>query len=76
MEILYPHICHLVPIMISIAPNSGWVERVYSYLDGVPKKKKQDGHWKFKAFIFLAVLQIPVEECLQYDSKIRMLNTE
>ena len=38
--------------------------------------KKQDGHWKFKAFIFLAVLQIPVEECLQYDSKIRMLNTE
>ena len=31
-----------------------------------------------KCFIgkFLAVLQIPVKECLQYDNKIKMLTTE
>ena len=40
------------------------------------KKKKQDGHWKSKSFTFLAVLQIPVKECLKNDSEIKMPTTE
>ena len=42
------------------------------------KKEKQDGNWKKKKhlFIFLADLQIPVKECLQYDSKIKIPTTE
>ena len=75
MEIQCPHICHLVQIKISIAPNSVWVERAYSYLEMVCQKRREDGHWKSKAFNFLVVLRIPVKECLQYDNKIEMLTS-
>ena len=32
-------------------------------------------HFIFKYLFFLAVLQIPVKECIQYDSEIEMLTT-
>ena len=35
-----------------------------------------DGHWKSKALIFLAVLQLPVKERLQYDCEIKIVTTE
>ena len=32
-EISFPDLCCLVRIMISIPPNTGWVERAYSVLE-------------------------------------------
>ena len=42
-------------------------EGIQLFGDAVSKKEKQDGYWKSKPFIFLAVLQIP----LQYDRKLK-----
>ena len=36
----YPDLCDLILIMISIPPNSGWVERAYSYLEQICQKKR------------------------------------
>ena len=42
--------------------------------------QKRETGWKLEKkkhlFIFLADLQIPVKECLQYDSKIKIPTTE
>ena len=51
-------LCYLILIIISIPANSGWVERVYSYLEKVCQKKrsrmcignlKEPGYSKIKA---------------------------
>ena len=39
MGMQYADLRDLILIMISIPPNSGWVERAYSYLDQVGQKK-------------------------------------
>ena len=42
MGLQCPDLCDLVLIMISIPPNSGYVERAYSYLDQICQKNETD----------------------------------
>ena len=52
-------LCDLIIIMISLPPNSGWVERAYRYLDQVYQKKRNRlDIGNLKELFFLAVLKL------------------
>ena len=65
MEIQGPDLCNLVLIMISIPPNSGWVERAYSYLEQVCQKKRNRlDVGNLRAF-FLGAIEIGAKRLLK-----------
>ena len=70
----YPDLCDLVLIMISIPPNSGYVERAYSYLEQVCQKKRNRLEiGNIKELFFLAVLKLEVKDCWSYTEEIKWL---
>ena len=69
-----PDLCDLILIMISIPPNSGWVERAYSYLDQVCQKKKSRVNvGNLKELLFLAVLKLKPKDSWSYKKEIEIL---
>ena len=53
-----PDFCDLILIMISIPPNSGWVEQDYSKLDQVCQKKRNRlDIGNLKELLILAILK-------------------
>ena len=64
--------CRMIKIMMSIPPNTGWIERSYSLLEIIcQKKKKQDGIRNNEEPFFLAVLKLPVRDCFCDDKELR-----
>ena len=71
-----PDVSQLVLIMISIATNSGWVERAYSILDQVCQKKRNRINIdNLKEIFFLALLKLEPKDCLNYKREIEVLGT-
>ena len=64
-----PDLCDLILIMISIAPNSGWVECAYNYLDQVCQKKKN----RLDVGNLLAVLKLKPKCSGNYNKEIEIL---
>ena len=74
MEMPCSDFCDLIRIMVSVAVNSGWVERSYSYLEMVCQKKRNRLNiGNLKDLFFLAVLKLPPKECLYYKEEIKTL---
>ena len=64
-------ICQLVKIMISIPPNTGWIERAYSYLELIcAKRRNQMAIGTMANLFFLSVLKLPVKNSSEYDKEI------
>ena len=60
-----PDLCELIEIMISIPPNSGWVERAYSQLEMVCQKRRNRMKVEnLRELFFLAVLKLEPKKCL------------
>ena len=69
------NVCSLVRIMFSIPANTGWMERVYSILENIcQKKRNQLAISTMNSMFFLAVLKLPVKESLEYKDEIKTLN--
>ena len=67
MVIECPDLTELVLVMISMAPNSGWVERGYSYLERVCEKRRNRLNIEnLRELFFLALLKLPVKDCMDY----------
>ena len=57
----YPNLCCLIKIMISIPPNTGWVERSYSMLEMICQKRRNKmAIDTLRPLFMLAVLKLPV----------------
>lgn len=70
-EISCPNMCVLVRIMLSIPPNTGWVERAYSKLELICQKRRNRlGVVTMMQMFFLAVLKSNVKDCFSYDKEI------
>ena len=71
----YPDLCDSILIMISNPPNSGYVERAYSYLEQVCQKKRNRLEISnLKELFFLAVLKLPVKDSYSYAKEIDILS--
>ena len=71
----FPDLCDLVLIMISVPPNSGYVERAYSYLEQVcQKKRNRIDISNLRELFFLAVLKLPVKDSYSYSKEIDILS--
>ena len=73
-----PDLCNLITVMISIPPNSGWVERAYSYLDQVCHKKRNRTNIEkpLKELFFLALLKLKPKDSQGYLNEIKILSGE
>ena len=75
-EMQFPDYCDLVRIMMAVPPNSGWVERAYSKMEQLcPKRRNRldiDGHLKDQ--FFLALLKLPVKDCMEYEDELKILS--
>lgn len=75
MTIECPDLCDLVLVMISVPPNSGYVERAYSYLERVCEKRRNRTKVEnLKELFFLAVLKLKEKKCLEYTTEIGLLS--
>ena len=74
MRIQCGDLCDLVLIMISVPPNSGWVERAYSHLERVcDKRRNRLNVDNLKELFFLAVLQLKPKDCMAYTVEVELL---
>ena len=73
-----PDLCDLISIMISIPPNSGWVERAYSYLERICQKQRNRMTIEkpLKELFFLAVLKLKTKDSHGYSKEIEILSGE
>ena len=75
-EMQFPDYSDLVRIMMAVPPNSAWVERAYSKLEQLcPKRRNRidiDGHLKDQ--FFLALLTLPVKNCMDYVDECKILS--
>ena len=75
-DIQFPDYCDLVRIMMDVPPNSAWVERAYSKLEQLCQKRRNrldiDGHLRDQ--FFLALLKLPVKNCMEYENEIKVLS--
>ena len=71
-----PDLCDMVLIMISIPPNSGWVERAYSYLEMICQKRRNQMKIEspLKELFFLAQLKLEPRDCQGYKREIKILS--
>ena len=70
-ELKIRYLCHLIQIMFSIPPNTGWVERAYSLLELIcQKRRNQVSDGTLKELFFLAVLKLQPKDCFSYDKEI------
>ena len=57
--------------MISIPPNTGWVERAYSLLELIcQKRRNQLAIESLMSFFFLSVLKLPIRDAFSYNKEI------
>ncbi|XP_072024708.1 uncharacterized protein [Amphiura filiformis] len=71
-EMSYYHVCQLVRIAISIAPNTGWIERSYSHLTHICEKHRGQLDMKnMETLYLLKELNIPVKE--NYNDELKLL---
>ena len=71
-QISFPGMCDLVRIMFSVPPNSGWVERAYSSLEMVCQKRQNRlSVENLRELFFLAILKLPVKDCLNYADEVK-----
>ena len=76
MSIECPDLCDLVLIMISVPPNSGWVERAYSQLERVCEKRRNRTKIEnLRELFFLALLKLKEKKCLDYTEEIKLLSS-
>ena len=75
-EMQFHDYCDLVRIMTAVPPNSASVERAYSKLEQLcPKRRNRldiDGYLKDQ--FFLALLKLPVKECMEYENEWKILS--
>ena len=68
-------VCSFVRILFSIPANTGWVERLYSILENIcQKRRNQLAISTMSLLFFLAVLKLPVKESQEYKDEIKTLN--
>ena len=61
--------------MISITPNTGWIERSCSLLEIISKKRRnQMALETLRNLVHLAVLKLPVRDCFSYDKEIKRMS--
>ena len=64
--------CRMIKIMMSIPPNTGWIERSYSLLEIIcQKRRNQMALETMRNLFFLAVLKLPVRDCFCDDKELR-----
>ena len=67
-------LCDLILIMITIPPNSGWVERAYSHFDQVCRKKRNRlDISNLEELLFLAALKLKPNDSWSYKMEIEIL---
>lgn len=73
-----PDLCDLVLVMISVPPNSGWVERAYSYLQMICQKRRNQMKIEkpLKELFFLALLKLKPKDSQGYSNEIKILANE
>ena len=78
MDMQCPQLCDLIVIMISVPPNSGWVERAYSYLEQICMKKRNRMNIEkpLKELFFLALLKLTPKKSTEYSKEIQILSGE
>ena len=71
-----PDLCDLILIMISIPPNSGWVERAYSHLEMICQKRRNQMNIEnpLKELFFLALLKLKPKDSQGYSDEIKILS--
>ena len=70
-DITYQHLSTLIKIMISIPPNTGWVERAYSLLELIcQKRRNQLAIESLMSLFFLSVLKLPIRDAFSYNKEI------
>ena len=70
-DIKFPHVCNLVRIILATPPNSTWAECIYSKLEQLCQKRRNQidvNHPKDQ--FFLELLNLPVKECMVYEKDI------
>ena len=68
--------CRMIKIMMSIPPNTGWIERSYSLLEIIcQKRRNQMALETMRNLFLLAVLKLPVRDCFSYDKEIERMST-
>ena len=78
MDMQSPDLCDLVVTMMSVPPNSGWVERAYSYLEQICQKKRNrmTVEKPLKELFFLALLKLDPKPTAGYTNEIKILSGE
>lgn len=71
-----PDLCELILIMLSVPPNSGWVERAYSYLERICQKQRNRMSIEkpLKELFFLALLNLKTKDSYGYRKEIEILS--
>ena len=68
--------CRMIKIMMSIPPNTGWIERSYSLLEIIcQKRRNQMALETMRNLFLLAVLKLLVRDCFSYDKEIERMST-
>ena len=70
-EISHPKLCQVIRIMLSIVPNTGWVERAYSVWEIICSKcRNQKDPVNLEPLFLLAVLKLAVKSSDDYKKEI------
>ena len=70
-KISHPNLCQVIRIMLSIAPNTGWVERAYSVKEiTCSKRRNRIDPVNLEPLFLLAVLKLAVKSSADYKKDI------
>ena len=73
--ISHPYLCQVISIMLSMAPNTGWVERAYSVLEMICSKRRNClDPVNMEPLFLLAVLKLAVKSSGDYQKEIATMN--
>ena len=76
-EISCPDLCKLIRIMISIPPNTGWIERAYSSFEMICSKRRNRLLTEnVRELFFLAVLKLKTRNAMDYEDEIQYLSSK
>ena len=69
--ISHPYLCQAISIMLSMAPNTGWVERGYSILEMICSKRRNClDPVNMEPLFLLAVLKLSIKSSGDYKNEI------
>ena len=74
-EMAAPDLCSMVRIMISVPPNTLWIERAYSMYENICSKRRNELLVDTKReLFFLSVLKLDVKEPMEYEDEMNVLS--